>query len=642
MHFKYPEILYFLFLLVIPIIVHLFQLRRFKKEYFTNVRFLKNLVVQTRKSSQLKKWLLLITRMLLLAALIIAFAQPFSDARDTSNTNNTLFIILDNSFSMQAKGEKGELLKRSVEDLLQEIPENQTFSLLTNDQNYWDTDISSVQKDLQQISYSNNSFDLETQIGKINSKTSNAGKDIIVITDGIGLKSKDVDAANKGLLTHFIIPKSQKQSNVSIDSIYISDTQDNFYDIAVNVSAYGKNDGNLSMALYNNEKLVAKTLLKLDKSKVTVPFKIAKADFHGYVQIEDNALEYDNTYYFSIENPKKTSVISIGEDNLAGFLKRIYTSEEFDYQNSTIQKLDYSLLQDQDVVVLNELSDIPEALQTNLKAFVAEGGSVIMIPSKAMSSENGSSFLSKFGNYQFLKFADQEKKVSTIAFDNPLYKGVFEKKVDNFEYPTTNSSFEIKSSAVSALKYADQSSFLSIVPHKAGKVYVFSAPLNKQNSNFQNSPLIVPTFFNMAQANANAAISAIKIGSDKSFSAFTSLGKDAVLKVENKDESFIPMQKVFNKKVTLSFADNPATSGNFQVMNKDQKIALLSFNYDRSESDLSNIDNNLLDRLNTTERIDSILSTIKSDRTDNSFWKWFIALCLLFLLTEIAIQKFIK
>ncbi len=642
MHFRYPEILYFLFLLVIPIIVHLFQLRRFKKEYFTNVQFLKNLVVQTRKSSQLKKWLLLITRMLLLAALIIAFAQPFSDARDTSNTNNSLFIILDNSFSMQAKGEKGELLKRSVEDILQEIPENQTFSLLTNDQNYWDTDISSVQKDLQQISYSNNSFDLETQIGKINSKTSNAGKDIIVITDGIGLKSKDVDAANKGLLTHFIIPKSQKQSNVSIDSIYISDTQDNFYDIAVNVSAYGKNDGNLSMALYNNDKLVAKTLLQFDKSKVTVPFKIAKADFHGYVQIEDNALEYDNTFYFSIASPKKTSVISIGGDDLSGFLKRIYTSEEFDYQNSTIQKLDYSLLQNQDVIVLNELSEIPEALQTNLKAFVAEGGIVIVIPSKSMSSENGSSLLSKFGNYQFLKYTEQEKKVSTIAFDNPLFKGVFEKKVDNFEYPSTNSSFEIRSSAISALKYVDQSSFLAVIPHKAGKVYVFSAPINKKNSNFQNSPLIVPTFFNMAQANANAAITAIKIGSEQSFSAITSLGKDAVLKVENKDESFIPMQKVFNKKVTLSFANNPSVSGNYQVMNKSEKVALISFNYNRSESDLSNIDNNLLDKLKTTENIDSILSTIKSDRTDNSFWKWFIALCFLFLLTEIAIQKFIK
>ena len=78
------------------------------------------------------------------------------------------------------------------------------------------------------------------------------------------------------------------------------------------------------------------------------------------------------------------------------------------------------------------------------------------------------------------------------------------------------------------------------------------------------------------------------------------------------------------------------------MLNKDQKIALVSFNYNRSESDLSTIDKNLLDNLKTTESIDSILSTLKSDRTDNSFWKWFIALCLLFLLTEIAIQKFIK
>ena len=61
MNFKHPEILYFLFLLVIPILVHLFQLRRFKKEYFTNVQFLKELSVQTRKSAKLKKWLLLLS-----------------------------------------------------------------------------------------------------------------------------------------------------------------------------------------------------------------------------------------------------------------------------------------------------------------------------------------------------------------------------------------------------------------------------------------------------------------------------------------------------------------------------------------------------------------------------------------------------
>jgi hypothetical protein len=106
MQFKHPEILYFLFLLVIPVLVHLFQLRKFKKEYFTNVKLLKELAIQTRKSSKIKKYLLLASRLLLLASLILAFAQPFFKAIDSENKNNELFVVVDNSFSMQAKDKK--------------------------------------------------------------------------------------------------------------------------------------------------------------------------------------------------------------------------------------------------------------------------------------------------------------------------------------------------------------------------------------------------------------------------------------------------------------------------------------------------------------------------------------------------------
>lgn len=115
MHFKHPEILYFLFLLVIPILVHLFQLRRFKKTYFTNVKLLKELQQQTHKTSTIKKWLLLATRLLLLTFLILAFAQPFFEAKESQQKQNELVILLDNSFSMQAKGENGELFKKAVQ-----------------------------------------------------------------------------------------------------------------------------------------------------------------------------------------------------------------------------------------------------------------------------------------------------------------------------------------------------------------------------------------------------------------------------------------------------------------------------------------------------------------------------------------------
>ncbi|MFN7100032.1 MAG: BatA domain-containing protein, partial [Flavobacterium sp.] len=190
MHFKHPEFLYFLFLLLIPIVVHLFQLRRFKKEYFTNVRFLQALSIQSRKSSTLKKWLLLACRCLLLTALILAFAQPFFESKDSKNANNELYIILDNSYSMQAKGKKGELLKRAVQDLLEHAPEQTTFSLLTNTENFWNTDIKTITNALQNLEYSATPFNVEALLSQIKARKSAFKKDIVIITDAVDLDVK--------------------------------------------------------------------------------------------------------------------------------------------------------------------------------------------------------------------------------------------------------------------------------------------------------------------------------------------------------------------------------------------------------------------------------------------------------------------
>jgi len=120
MLFKNPELLYFLFLLIIPILIHLFQLQRFQKTAFTNVKFLKEIEQQTRKSSKLKKLLILITRILLFTSLILAFAQPHLK-NENKNLNSKTFIYLDNSFSMQLKGENGEQLEKIKNDLIENL-----------------------------------------------------------------------------------------------------------------------------------------------------------------------------------------------------------------------------------------------------------------------------------------------------------------------------------------------------------------------------------------------------------------------------------------------------------------------------------------------------------------------------------------
>ena len=239
MQFKHPEILYSLFLLLIPILVHLFQLRKFKTEYFTNVKFLKELAIQTRKSSKLKKYLLLATRLFLLAFLIFAFAQPFFKAKDGKNATNELYIILDNSFSMQAKGKKGELLKRAVQDLLEQTPENANFSLITCSDNFWNTDIKSIQQELQNIKYSPIPFRIDNLISKIKAHKSIFNKDIVIITDAVGIASNQLKKSNDTENLYFIVPEAEKKDNISIDSVYINQNLPNFYEISVKLKAFG-------------------------------------------------------------------------------------------------------------------------------------------------------------------------------------------------------------------------------------------------------------------------------------------------------------------------------------------------------------------------------------------------------------------
>ena len=642
MHFKHPEILYFLFLLIVPILVHLFQLRRFKTSYFTNVRFLKELAIQTRKSSKIKKRLLLTTRLLLLTCAIIAFAQPFFEAADSKNASNEMYIVLDNSFSMQAKGKKGELLKRAVQELLENTPENTQFSLLTNTENFWNTDIKSSRSALQNLKYSASPFDLSAITAKIKAHKSAHKKDIVIITDAVGLKEAAIQNIDFEEKPYFIVPEAEQKNNVSIDSVYINQTLENFYEIGINLSAYGEDFKPVSTALYNQNKLIAKTIVNFDAKKKKINFTIPKEAFHGYVTIEDNGLTYDNKLFFSISKNKKTNVISIGEPEKSNFLSRIYTSAEFNYNNYPIGSLDYNSLEKQNTIILNELVDIPQALQTTLKAFVSKGGNLVVIPSEKTSLSSLNALLGNFGKIQLGNLETNSKLITKINFDHPLFSGVFENKITNFQYPKVNSSFAVSSSYPAVLSFEDQTAFVTAVQNQVSGVTVFTAPINSANSNFQQSPLIVPLFYKIAQNNQKTGVNALTIGNNQPYFVDVLLTKDAILEVKGTEDSFIPVQQILNNKVKLTFNDFPETAGNYSVFDKKEWVENISFNYKRTESDLSQVNTNVISDFKTADTISTIFNTLQTERTDSQIWKWFVIFALLFLALEMAIIKFVK
>jgi hypothetical protein len=560
---------------------------------------------------------------------------------------------------MQAKGQKGELLKRAIQELLENTPENQTFSLITNSQTFWNTDIKSIRAELQNLKYSALPFQLESAMAKIKSRKSVFNKDIVVITDAIGLEPKQLKNTDNSSNSYFIIPKAENENNVSIDSVFIHQTLDDFYEIGLKLSAFGEkykdpsdNEQNqIPVALYNQNKLIAKTLTKLETKDTngseltkqkTIYFTIPKKDFHGYASIIDNGLEYDNTLFFSISKPKKINIISIGQPEKSNFLSRIYSNDEFNFNNFSIGTLDYNSLEKQDAIVLNELDEIPQALQTTMKSFVEKGGNLILIPSAKTSLGNINSFLGNFGNIQLKVLENKEKLVTKINFNDPLFSGVFENKINNFQYPKTKTSFGIASSNPAALYHEDQTPFLTSINNPTSSVYVFTAPINLENSNFQQSPLIVPTFYKMGINNLNNGVTARTIGKNNPFLVDVTLSKDEILKVKNDFETFIPVQQIMNDKVKLTFNDFPEQAGNFGIYNQKERLQDISFNYNRTESNLALTNENGLSEYKIIDSISTVFNTLQTDRTDNQIWKWFAIFALLFLVTEMAIIRFVK
>lgn len=642
MQFKHPEILYFLFFLLVPLLIHLFQLRRFKTEYFTNVRFLQQLSVESRKSSKIKKRLLLASRLLLLFFLILAFAQPFWEDPTRSKTTKELYIILDNSFSMQAKGNRGELLQRAIQDLLENTPANATFSLLTNETAFWHTDKASIQKELQQLPYSATAFDSQLQLQKIYATHRTAPKDILIITDGLEPAVSKWMPLPKEDQVFWIQPEAEHTKNISIDSVFVAPTSEDFYDLTVQLQGYGQDQSPVAVAIYNENQLVAQSMIRMDAPKKAVHFTLRQQPFHGYAKLTHTGLPYDDTYYFSLANKPKTRVLCLGTAQKNEFLSRIFTADAFQMVSSELKTLDYNLIEQQNTVVLNELDVLPQALQTTLLSFVTKGGNLIVIPSLAPPLESMNGFLKRFGQLQLLPMAPQSKPISTIHFNHPLFKGVFERSVRNFEYPKTEQGFALNSRYPSVLSYDDESVFLTALSKSNGRVYVFAAPINTVNSNFQQSPLIVPVFYQMGIDKQTTAMRAITIGDDRPYWVPAALDQSGVLQVKGSTESFIPLQQLADGKVRCHFGALPKQAGNYSIYHKNKALDRLSFNYARTESDLTTRPIAVPSHFKTENSIKTVFQTLETDTTDSYLWKWFLIFALAFLLIEMAIIRFVK
>ena len=645
MQFKHPELLYALFLLVIPIFIHLFQLRRFKKLEFSNLDFLKRVRIKTRKSSQLKKWILLLTRMAIFSCIILAFSQPFSASKSALKNDKELVIYIDNSFSTQLIDTKGVSLQTHLQKLYSQDFYDYKINWLTNDFSKKNTSAQNFKNDILTINHSQRQLSPKEVIIKsyqlFSTINNNSEKRIIYISD---FQSKsEFPEVPDGITLDIIALKYQEVSNINIDSVFIANTNIASVNLKVIITGQGLIPETVPISLYNENKLIAKTAVNFGQDinsikKKEVVFEIDNNEkFDGKLEITDPNLKYDNNLYFSTNLRKKIKVLEIGNiDN--NYFKRIFKENEFNFTQQGSKSLNYTNFSSQNFIILNELEQIPESLITAIKSYTDQGGSLLIIPSSSAIIEQYNLLYASLELGSILNFNKKEKKITKIEFENPLYKNVFEKEIINFQYPIVNSFFNLNSSVQKVLSFEDSKPFLL----RKNQIYASTAAINLKNSNFQNSPLIVPTFYNMAKQSLALPKLYYEIGKQNLYSVPISLKQDEILKISDSLNTFIPLQQTKKNQVNITTENNPSNAGNYSITKDDIVIDKVSYNFDRQESILTYSNPNNWDNTNLYNNVGDLFNNIALDNKINSFWKWFVILALLFLLIELVILKFYK
>lgn len=642
MIFKNPGILWLLSLLIIPILVHLFQWRKFKKEFFTNVAFLSQVVQQNRKSQTIKKWLLLISRLLALAFLIIAFAQPFIPAAENDVESKPLVLVTDQNWGMQAKIQEQTLLQKAAQDILKNVPENQKFTWVTADDIYENVDKNSVRNELLNLPFVQADFSLERLALRLQQKKIPENADIVLFTNASGNDVYSNQWKQKYPNTHVYVLRPEAKFNASIDSVYIHNSQENRVELGIELSSKGSDNKDISLSVYDGQKPLAKQTITIENNKSSHFISLPYAPEQGFIRIEDGSLDFDNEWFFSLQKSKKTSVLVIYDQEIPVFLPKIATDDEFIYKASSIAQLDYPSIDQVDAIVVYEIEKLPPTLSIALKNRVQNGGRFVFVPHANSKVDELNVWFSQFSLRPFEKGSQQEQKIQRIVFNHPLYKGVFSSTVQNFQYPQTKQYYKLSSGFSKILAYDDDSAFAGQRSMGLGTLFIFANPFAKSHGNFTQSPLIVPTLYRMLKSDQSADQISHFVGTNEQVILNKTLPKEAHIKAIGQQAEFIPLMQQKGNATALQFDEFPKLPGFYQLMYQSDTLQTVGFNIPRSEAHFATSIAQTWEDFPNIQKLDRFFADYQAERTESNWWKVFVMLVALMLFVEVLIQKFIK
>lgn len=649
MAFVYPGFLWALAALAVPLLIHLFHFRRYRTVYFTNVRFLKEVVEETRTRQNLRHWLVMLLRMLAIAGIVMAFAQPvLPGAAESQSARRSVSVFVDNSPSMDALGEDRSLFEQA-RDRARRIAEahgpDDRFQLITSDlegrqQRLLDRDQFLDAVDGLELSPEAPPLErvYKRQLDALQQGPGDA--QVYLISDfqrSAGLLEADTQVA------HFLLPmESQTPRNLSVDSVWLSDPlplPGQRATLHFRVRNHGRQDAEaVSIKLFmdpvgpsgnalsdaavpantaSTQQGPGRQIRALTERDVpgggsvedTLVFTVPEAGWQlGEVHLTDYPVSFDDRWFFSLLVPEQFSVLALGDGEVNPFLQvALGENPRFDLQQADLGNVDYAALGTFGLIVLEGLGNVPPGLAEELLAYLRGGGQLLCFPGSNATPATWQALLDPL-QIRLAGRSVQPRTVAELRAEHPLFDGVFSKVPENLSLPEARVYFRIQASAASRedplMLFSDGTPFLARYPVGSGQMLLCASPLQRSASDLPaQGGLLVPILVKLAAAASldrpmgHVLGTAGWIAVDAAAAAEGSpYGEETLPQVYTPSgQAFIPEARPDGRGWRVRLDDAAKAPGHYRVAmagqgsaaGVEQPMAYLSFNHARVESDLN-------------------------------------------------------
>ncbi len=686
MKFLFPTFLFALFTVAIPIIIHLFSFRQYKTVYFSNVDFLRDIKKESKKKSRLKQLLILIARILAIIFLVFAFAQPYIPINsDTQKQPNQIVAVyVDNSFSMNALSEQGQLLEAARNKALEiclAYPPGTKFRLFTNDLEPKHQNIFNKEQFIQQVSEIQSS-PIVIPLSLVYNRFSNQNqvfeggtdKNLYFISDFQRSISDVENFESKEIFSYFLPLKPNQVANLYIDSCWVEVPAHRLKQeeqVFVRIKNSSDQDfQNLPLNLYLNDSIKSITNFSVNaNNEITASLKYnnnSSGSQLGKIEISDYPFTHDNQWYISYFVEPKLKALAIFNSNAdsregLNYISALFNNDDYIQLDETnIQSLQISTLNEYNTIFLINPENFSSGFLNELGNAVENGTSVVLFPGNKSNPITNNTFLSYFNANRITGTDTTNLKISGIDFENKFFKDVFKKREENAILPEIKSHFQfesnIRTTESKLLWFQNNDKALSVLNFEKGKVWVFGFPLEQQNQAFARDILFVPTIYNIVLNSLPNQEMSYTVGKNTFYEIpyNENIDLNSSLEIEylKTGENFIPVRNITSRGTRIDFAGQIQEAGHYLVQNDSKTISALAFNYDRKESDLRYVNSDELETKIESAQLknSSVVSDVQSNFSEifneiqngKQLWKWALILALLFILAEVLISRFWK